>query len=243
MTFSRLFSIILLIVFAGACLPKAQAQTAQSQSPNHNQLAKEFESLLQRMRAMETRLLAAPDEDRVTYAKFLEQPDTGLIRLLPREKYDGKLEIRGGGAYYSFQRLTQAYGYGSDITLNEGKFSTGFAGSPLGFYVMLEDVPLESLTLDHPAAKFMAEYKTPRTQDTYNAERQRASQGIQEGEFVFKTSMPANAGMTYLLRSIDYDNSDLLVAFRVLRKDADGSVVLLWKKLKSFPVFPSPRRQ
>lgn len=243
MTFSRQFSVLLLIVIAGACLLNLRAQTIKSQSPNHNQLAKEFDALLQRMRSMEGALLAVPEEDRIAHAKFLEQPDTGLIRLMPRENYDGKLMIRGGGAYYSFQRQTQAYGYGSDIGLSEGKFSTGFSGSAYGFYAMLEDVPLESITLDHPAARFMAEYKAPRTQETYNAERQRVYQGIQEGGFVFKTYMPANAEMTYLLRAIDYDNSDLLVAFRVLRKDADGSVVLLWKKLKSFPVFPSPRRQ
>ena len=35
-------------------------------------------------------------------------------------------------------------------------------------------------------------------------------------------------------RSISYDHSDVLVAFRVVRKDFDGSVVLLWKILKKY---------
>jgi hypothetical protein len=36
------------------------------------------------------------------------------------------------------------------------------------------------------------------------------------------------------VRSVDYGGSDVLVAFRVVRQDADGSVVLLWKMLKKF---------
>ena len=47
--------------------------------------------------------------------------------------------------------------------------------------------------------------------------------------------MPAVAGHTYLLRSVDYRMSDVLVAFRVVRKDEErGDVVLLWKILKRF---------
>jgi hypothetical protein len=40
---------------------------------------------------------------------------------------------------------------------------------------------------------------------------------------------------SYVLRSIDYARSDLLVAFRIVRQDSDGSVVLLWKLLKKYP--------
>ncbi len=243
MTFFRNFSTGLLTIMFGICLLNVQAQTSSSKLPSHNQLAKEFESLSQRMREMENALLAVPVEDRTAHAKFLEQPDTGLIRLLPREKYDGKLEIRGGGSYYSFRLLTHAYGRGSDVGLSDGKFMTGFAGSAYGFFALVEDVPLESLTLAHPAAKFMVDYKVPRTSEDYNAERQKIYLGVQEGGITFKSAMPVNLGMTYLLRAIDFDNSDLLIAFRVLSKDSDGSVVLLWKKMKDFPAFPSPRKQ
>src|SRR5262245_47423164 len=38
----------------------------------------------------------------------------------------------------------------------------------------------------------------------------------------------------YALRSIDYDKSDILVAFRVARKEIDGSVVILWKRHERF---------
>lgn len=38
-----------------------------------------------------------------------------------------------------------------------------------------------------------------------------------------------------MLRSVSYGDADTFVAFRVLRKDSDGSYVLLWKTLKKFP--------
>jgi hypothetical protein len=38
-----------------------------------------------------------------------------------------------------------------------------------------------------------------------------------------------------VLRAINYRVSDVLVAFRVIRQDADGSMILLWKMLKTFP--------
>ena len=37
---------------------------------------------------LETQFLSPSAEDRAAYAEFLTQPNTGLIRLLPREKFD-----------------------------------------------------------------------------------------------------------------------------------------------------------
>jgi hypothetical protein len=43
-------------------------------------------------------------------------------------------------------------------------------------------------------------------------------------------------GATYILRSIDYSESDVLVAFRVVRRDTDGSVIIAWKLLRKYAV-------
>jgi hypothetical protein len=44
----------------------------------------------------------------------------------------------------------------------------------------------------------------------------------------------AEVDSTYLLRSVNYNTSDLLVAFRVVRIDADNSVIIAWKRLKKY---------
>ena len=51
---------------------------------------------------------------------------------------------------------------------------------------------------------------------------------------VYNSTLPIQLNATYLLRSINYGLSDLLVGFRVARQDTDGSVVIAWKLLKQF---------
>jgi hypothetical protein len=184
----------------------------------------------------EKRLLAVPREDRDTYAGFLKQKHTGLIRLLPRESFERKLALRGGGAYYSFVHREHMYGYGSDIELQGGYFSVGFAGADFGFLVDLGDMPLESVSAETDAVRFVAEFKTPSAErEAREIQQQLArSMGWRAGTSPYRRRLPAVVGHTYVVRSVNYDRSDVLVAFRVLRQDDDGSVLLLWKSLKEY---------
>jgi hypothetical protein len=51
----------------------------------------------------------------------------------------------------------------------------------------------------------------------------------------------AEVGATYLLRSINFERSDVLVALKVVRQDTDGSVIIAWKLLQKYPVPKLPR--
>jgi len=51
---------------------------------------------------------------------------------------------------------------------------------------------------------------------------------------LYNTGLPIQVNSTYLLRATDRRSSDVLVAFRVVREDVDGSVTLAWKLLKEF---------
>jgi hypothetical protein len=52
---------------------------------------------------------------------------------------------------------------------------------------------------------------------------------------IYIDRVPALVSTTYVLRSVNYRGSDVLVAVRVVRQDTDGSMILLWKLLKKFP--------
>jgi hypothetical protein len=54
--------------------------------------------------------------------------------------------------------------------------------------------------------------------------------------------VPVEVNATYLLRSISYRDSDILVGLKVIRRDSDGSVVLAWKLLKKFKAPEVDRR-
>ena len=204
--------------------------------------------------------LALADPDQANYAALLSQPNTGLIRLLPRVNptsvfaYSGRRpEIRGDGAYYSFHFRAHEYGYGSDLELQAvGEFnasagrlvelpphyilSVGFAGADFGMLTNIGDVPLTDLsTIDARVADLLA-YRAPHVESLARAEFQRFDRGVSIGGQIYKSTLPLEANATYLLRSINYDVSDVLVAFHVERQDGDGSVVIGWKLLKAFPM-------
>lgn len=217
-----------------------------------------------------------------------------VFRILPRETYDGKIDIRGGGAYYSFitrlatvsrgpnppnyvlnqpapvygldrpmdektntQSLTNLgfrledkrddpslpnildphyYGYGSDIELQQGKFTVGFAGADYGFLYDLGEVPLDIISTETPEAIFLTSYEPPSKITEIRAEQTKlfSTSAYEANGFGYKRLLPVVVGHSYILRSINFDRSDILVALKVYRQDTDGSMIVFWKKLKTF---------
>jgi hypothetical protein len=212
-----------------------------AQSESRDDLIKQIKTKRAELASIEKKLLEPSEEDRTTYAEFLGKPDTGLIRLLPRDVYDviyktdTGLAINGGGSYYSFTRLTHEYGQGSDIGLDHNYLSVGFAGADYGMLLNLGDIPLEEVTLEFPRALFISSYQPPTNESEVRAEQTRFGAGVLSHDTEYKRSLPLATNSTFLLRSISFDRSDVLVAFRVVRKDTDGSIIILWKLLKKYP--------
>ena len=145
------------------------------------------------------------------------------------------LGIRGGGAYYSFTGKSHEFGFGSDIQLAQGHLLTGFGGSDYGLMVNLGDVPLENVDLKSPEANVLASYKPASQLEQARLEYRRVAQGTEIGGLEVKSRLPLRSNSTYLLRAMNYRRTDVLVAFRVVRVDSDGSATILWKLLKKYP--------
>jgi hypothetical protein len=143
--------------------------------------------------------------------------------------------MRGAGAYYSFVRLTHEYGFGSDISLDHDKLLVGFAGFDYGMIVQVIDQSLDDLSTDNPWARPLMDYSPPKAESEIRREQTRFGLGATIDDVTLRSSAPIEIGGTYLLRSISYDSSDILVGLKVVRKDSDGSVVIAWKLLNKFP--------
>jgi hypothetical protein len=202
-------------------------------------------------RVLKKGLLAPTAQDRTDHSAFLKESNTGLVRLLPYQRTNERL-VRGGGAYYSFHYISHEYGIGSDIELvrpvimtsrsvprrvlegTHDMLSVGFAGADYGMLTSLGEVPLNEITAKDPRAHFLAKYEPPRSDPDARCERRRFVVGEKIDGLVYKNSLPVRVGATYLLRSINYNESDVLVAFRVARQDDEGSIIIAWKLLKDF---------
>ena len=212
--------------------------SAFAQSDSRDDMLKQIETKRAELAALEKKFLAPSDGDRSACAEFVGSRDRGLIRLLPREVYDKDttLTVRGGGAYYSFTRLTHAYGYGSDIALEQGFLQVGFAGADYGMLTNVGDVPLEELNTEHSSVRFLAAYNAVLEEPQARVEQRRFGGGTSIDGVPYSERVRAQVKATYVVRSINYSESDVLVAFRVIRKDTDGSLIIAWKMLKEFPI-------
>ena len=214
-----------------------------AQSASRDDVLKAIAAKRAELQQLEDQFLSPADEDRAAYKEFLSQPDTGLIRLLPREVYESEayqknqktLTIRGGGAFYSFARLTHEYGLGSDLMFEGGYLSIAAAGAGYGMMIDVGDVSLDEITKDYPAALSLADYTAAKDEPQARVEQRQVQIGRILDGATYKDRVPLKIGTTFLLRSISYDRSDVLVAFRTVRKDTDGSVIIAWKLLKRFP--------
>jgi hypothetical protein len=210
---------------------------------------------------VEKKLLTPASEDAQNFAEFLRQPNTGLIRIFParpsRVVSVDQLESGQGPGFIKFASLysfTKAKhgnaleGYvdprlgWAELKFDQGTFVTGITGNCLGVLVSLGDVALQNVTTATPAAAAIAEFRPPVDYLEEHRFVQVARAGFTFKGMEYKATLPVALNTTYTLRSISNKRADLLVAFRVVREHEDGSVTLLWKKLKINPK-PSWKKQ
>jgi len=75
-------------IFAASLLVAASSLIAFGQTPSRAEVLNEMATKRAELAKLETQFLSPSAEDRAAYAEFLAQPNAGLIRLLPREKFD-----------------------------------------------------------------------------------------------------------------------------------------------------------
>ena len=227
-------SLFTLALFSGALLIASTSTFAQSDS--RDDILKKIQSTRTELQDLENKFMAPAPEDLAANAEFLKQPNTGIVRLLPRETFDNNtFTTRGGGAYYSFTLRTHEYGKGTHIGLERDELTGSFAGADYGMLARLGDVPLDTIDAESAPVKFLALYEAVSEEPQARSEYQRFGAGVRVDNVLYKTYQPAIVNNTYVLRGIHYSDSDVLVAFRIVRKDLDDSIIVLWKLLKTYP--------
>ncbi|HZG51188.1 MAG TPA: hypothetical protein VEZ40_03540 [Pyrinomonadaceae bacterium] len=204
-----------------------------------------------KMTAEHKRRLYPTEAERASLAALLREDGTGLARLLP---YTGCVvdprivnvagscvdqipPVAGGGSFYSFRAGKHHPAFQADLALRNNLFNAGFMPHTLGLLTTLGDVPLDAVTLHSQALRPFLKLVPAATLAETEQEFKRSRPWLEAPDHAYGPTAPVRANTTYVLRAIAFEPnrskpSDVLVAFRVTRKDADGAVTFAWKQLQ-----------
>ena len=193
------------------------------------------------------RLLAVPPAVSERYRDVLKDERAGLCRILERGRFEHVVEVRGGGAYWSFARRSNSYDEEPDVELQQGHYSTSFYGGTDGWVLDLGPGRLEqwtSATAEPPppslseadAARWRILWRPAHTtRDGFDAAIRTAAH-----EAGLTDRAEAKDGHLYALRAILPGEHDHLVLFERADHDDFGHT-LAFHVLQSWPV--TDRRQ
>jgi hypothetical protein len=194
------------------------------------------------------------------YEAFLSGPRTGIFRLLPDlgcyenmnvVKADEQcLQAIPESSSYSFREKEHTIESLADIRLKNGYLiSDGILAQAI--MVKLGGVPLEKVTPESEGLGFLQNYEPPSSGPEAQKQYVQVASGIRDGRHEYRKALRAEEDTTYALRVVAYRGSlyrsfrgyrfdllegdkriDLTLAFRIIRKDADGALTLVWKELE-----------
>ena len=246
-----------------------------AQSPRPGILLRRTSSFI--LRANPTReqkkKLEPNPQDLRKYEQFLEQPRTGIFRLMPDIGCTENINVIRADAvclsfvpessYYSFREKEHTIELLADIRLKNGFLISDGALSQ-SILVHLGAVELEDIAPASEGLEFLTEF-SPSAQGL-EAQNQyvQMMRGVKVGNYEYKKAVPIIENATYALRVVAYRGNvfrtfrgywfdllegdkriDLTIAFRVIRKEQDGAVTLLWKEIgrKDSPRLIFPKRE
>lgn len=158
--------------------------------------------------------------------------------------------IKGAGSLYSV-RLNEMPAYlpleiilfyvgQSDIHFADDKLIVG-NDLTLDIISKIGEINFADVNLKSDAFKFLAEFKPAQTKSELALQKQNLEKGVSSGGYSYSTAASVKLGSTYILRSVAYSaspkyisfwNTDILVAFKIVGQEEDGSIIFIWKKLK-----------
>jgi hypothetical protein len=204
-----------------------------------------------KMTAAHKQRLYPSEAERASFAALLREKGTGLLRLLPYTGcvVDARIlnvagscldqvpPVRGGGSFYSFRDEKHHHPVYADIALRDNLFNVGFMKHTLGMLTALGDVPLDTVTLQSRAVRPFLKLAPAATLSETEQAFKRSRAWLEAPDYIYGPTVPVRANTTYVLRSVAFEPqrnkpSDVLVAFRVTRRDADGAVTIVWKQLQ-----------
>jgi hypothetical protein len=158
-------------------------------------------------------------------------------------------KLPGAGTAYSFRFESYRLPHLADLILSSNILKTDGILQQ-GLMVNLGNVPLEEVTLQTRGMKFLVDFMPGTNPENLLKLNSQLSKGIQADGFLYRLGFYVDDQVTFALRSIAYKGKvmrsakgmvynelsfdkrkDIVVAFRVVEKEPNGNITILWKIL------------
>lgn len=194
------------------------------------------------------------------YGAFLKSPKTGITRLQNADvcaPNDLVLQasntcpnnVTGKATAFSFRVQSYRLPMVADVFFKGNKLIANGAFI-LGILSDLGQTDINSLNAESDGIKQLLDFQPPETGNEIAGQNATLKRGLQVGNYIYKTEIEIKEGNSYVLRSVAYkgkiwqgggiekinmldgdERKDVTVAFNILRKLNDGSIILLWKEI------------
>lgn len=210
----------------------------------------------------EIEVLAVNEPLLVKHTEFLKIPNTGIVKLNAESSCISTADIvvatekcvpfkmPGAGAAFSFRTESYRLPRLADVILFDGVFKTGGVLQQV-ILANIGDVAIEHLSLDSKGITYLTDLKPVRDSVEFMQFDSDLAKGIEAQGFLYGKGQMLKEESTFALRSIAYRGNyirtvdgisydeldfdkrrDIIVVFRVVDRDAAGSITIVWKRLK-----------
>ena len=211
----------------------------------------------------ELKTIKPHEDDLRKYTRFLKGKNTGIINLVLDAGCNSnskvlvvsdkcrKYTMPGGGASFSFRKKTYRVSHLSDITYTKsGLIAKGTLVEAL--FMSLGDVPIDKVSMETKGIDALASIKPSKSIEELNKFAVNLKKGVVRKGFAYARGVLPKQNRTFIMRSIAYQGKwlraaagitynefefdkrrDVIIAFRIVRKNEDNSITILWKQLQS----------
>jgi hypothetical protein len=162
--------------------------------------------------------------------------------------------IPGSALAFSFRRADYSHNAYSDLKrVNDDFVLPGTF--VLGLITSIGDIPIESIGTDNVLVTDLAGFSPASEINEVAGQDFEIIRGLKIGDLIYRKTVPIREHTTYLLRSVAYrakflnlpkseskrgsldedERSDVTVVFRIVRKGADDTYLLLWREVARIP--------
>ena len=186
------------------------------------QTERQLESLQNRRQKMAEDILAVNSQDKAE----AERIGAKAVRIFPDGMLDNVIPDSDdtGFSVYSFTEISNYYD-APRIEYKRDKLTIVKEDEVIAFVANIGGTLPETINEQTREVIALAKYQPP--EESKDAESEIKIDGL-----TFGKSVPIVVGNTYILRGVSYGSGDGIVAFKIHRKDSDGSIIIFIKMIR-----------